>query len=554
MPDTSFLVDVLQLLAAAIVCVPLFQRLGLGSVLGYLVAGILVGPSGFGLIVGVDVLKSLAELGVVFLLFTIGLELTFEKLSGFGARKFALGLGQVSVTALLAGSITYMLGHDIAAAAIMGGAVAMSSTAIVVPLLAGQSRLSTDFGQAAFAILLVQDIAMAPFLVLIETLHGNAAETGAQLAAALGLASLKAVGAVALIVAVGRFVLQPVFHMVANARSPELSIGLGLLVALGTSFVTEHAGLSLAFGAFLAGMLLAETEFRHQVAADIEPFRGLLLGLFFITVGMSIDIKTAAAYPIAVLGVTLALLLGKSIIVAGLARLLGHGPWDSLRLGLLLSQGGEFAFVLIGLAAAAQLLPAEMSQIVLAAIGATLIAMPLIANLEERIGRWLDVRSASHRDGADARIDDLDGHIIVVGQGEVGRIVTRMLRAWDIDYLSLERSATVVRQLRRNGEPIFFGDGSDTHILHGLRADHARAIIVAASTPGTAEGVAAVCRHSFPHVRLIVRGTTEQEVLALRKLGVTATVQESTEIGLRLVGALQDDSPDHQRGDLPIPL
>ena len=197
MPNTSFLVDVLQLLAAAIVCVPLFRRLGLGSVLGYLVAGILVGPSGFALIAGADVLRSLAELGVVFLLFTIGLELTFEKLSGFGARKFTLGLGQVVVTALLAGGMTHMLGHGIATAAIMGGAVAMSSTAIVVPLLASQSRLALDFGQTAFAILLVQDIAMAPFLVLIETLHGSAAETGLQLAGALGIATVKAIGAVA---------------------------------------------------------------------------------------------------------------------------------------------------------------------------------------------------------------------------------------------------------------------------------------------------------------------------------------------------------------------
>jgi CPA2 family monovalent cation:H+ antiporter-2 len=551
-PDTSFLVDVLQLLVAAIICVPLFQRLGLGSVLGYLVAGILVGPSGFALIAGPDVLKSLAELGVVFLLFTIGLELTFGKLSGFGARKFVLGLGQVCVTGLLAGTITYMLGHGLAAAAIMGGALAMSSTAIVVPLLASQSRLSTEFGQAAFAILLVQDIAMAPFLVLIETLHGNAAETGLDLAQALALASLKAVAAVAVIVAVGRFVLQPVFHTVAEARSPELSIGLALLVALGTSFITEHAGLSLAFGAFLAGLLLAETEFRHQVAADIEPFRGLLLGLFFITVGMSIDIATAAAHTGAVFTVTIALLAGKSIVIAVLARLLGHGTWDALRLGLLLSQGGEFAFVLIGLAAAAQLVPGDFAQIVLAAVGATLIAMPAIARIEERLGRWLDLRVV-RLDGAEARID-LTSHVIVVGQGEVGRIVTRLLKAWGIPYLSLDRATSVVKALRRAGEPIYFGDGHDTHILNGLRADQARAIIVAASTPGTAEGVAAVCRHSFPHVPLIVRGPTEQSVLDLRKLGVTAAVQESTEIGLRLVAALQDDSQDNPFGDRPTPL
>jgi CPA2 family monovalent cation:H+ antiporter-2 len=267
---------------------------------------------------------------------------------------------------------------------------------------------------------------------------------------------------------------------------------------------------------------------------------------------MSIDIATAAAHTGAVFTVTIALLAGKSIVIAVLARLLGHGTWDALRLGLLLSQGGEFAFVLIGLAAAAQLVPGDFAQIVLAAVGATLIAMPAIARIEERLGRWLDLRVV-RLDGAEARID-LTSHVSVVGQGEVGRIVTRLLKAWGIPYLSLDRATSVVKALRRAGEPIYFGDGHDTHILNGLRADQARAIIVAASTPGTAEGVAAVCRHSFPHVPLIVRGPTEQSVLDLRKLGVTAAVQESTEIGLRLVAALQDDSQDNPFGDRPTPL
>ena len=541
MHDTRFLVDVLQLLIAAVVCVPLFKRLGLGSVLGYLMAGVLVGPSALGLISGVEVLRSLAELGVVFLLFTIGLELTFEKLRGFGLAKFGLGLGQVVVTALCAGGVTYLLGHGVVAAAVMGGAVAMSSTAIVVPLLAGQARLSTEFGQAALAVLLVQDIAMAPFLVLIETLHGNGADTGAELIRALGIATLKAVGAVGLIVVVGRFLLQPLFRMVAEAKSPELSVGLALLVALGTSWITEQAGLSLAFGAFLAGILLAETEFRHQVAADIEPFRGILLGLFFITVGMSIDLVTAIDHTGAVIGVTLLLLVGKCAIVAVLARLFGHGTWDAIRLALLLCQGGEFAFVLIGLAAAAALFPGEVAQIVQAAVGVTLVVMPAIARIEEHLGRWLDLRVV-RLDGAEARLD-YDRHVIVVGQGEIGRIVTRMLKASDIPYVAIDQSAGVVKALRRNGEPIYFGDATDAHILHGLRAGQARAIIVAASTSGTAEGVAAICRHTFPNVRLIVRGPTEQAVLDLRKLGVTAAVQESTEIGLRLIGEVLDD-PD----------
>ena len=545
MPDTRYLVDVLLLLAAAVICVPIFQRLRLGPVLGYLAAGILVGPSGLGLIGEIEALRALAELGVVFLLFTIGLELTFEKLRGFGSAKFLLGGAQVAVTAAAAGAITLALGHSYAAAAVVGGAVAMSSTAIVVPLLASQARLATEFGQAALAVLLVQDLVMAPLLVLIETLRGSADASGPELVTALGLAGLKAIAAVGVIVIVGRFVLQPLFRMVAEAKSPELFVGMALLAALGTSWLTEHVGLSLAFGAFLAGILLAETEFRHQVAADIEPFRGILLGLFFITVGMAIDLPTAASHPGAVLAVTAGLLLGKSAIIAVLARLFGHGGWDSVRLGLLLGQGGEFAFVLIGLAAATQLLPETFAQILLAAVGVTLVAMPFLAILEERLGRWLDL-SYVRLDGADVRLAAGD-HVIVIGQGEVGRIVTRILKASDIPYLSLDQSAGVVKALRRAGEPIYFGDATDMHILHGLRAHHARAIIVAASTPGTAEGVAAICRHTFPDQKLIVRGPTEQAVLDLRKLGVTAAVQESTEIGLRLVGALLED----QENDAP---
>lgn len=545
MPDTHFLVDVLQLLVAAVICVPLFQRLGFGSILGYLVAGMVVGPSGIGLIEGIEVLKALAELGVVFLLFTIGLELTFEKLWGFGGQKFGLGAAQIAATALTAGGITFALGHSAVAATIVGSAVAMSSTAFVVPLLAGQGRLATEFGQAALAILLMQDIAMAPFLVLIETLRGNADATGLELAWALGAATLKAIVAVGVIVVAGRFLLQPLFRLVAEARSPELSVGTALLVALGTSWLTEQAGLSLAFGAFLAGILLAETEFRHQVAADIEPFRGILLGLFFITVGMAIDLQTVVQHTGSVLGVTALLLTGKCAIVAGLAYIFGHDRWDALRLGLLLAQGGEFAFVLIGLAAASGLVPGDFAQIVVAGVGVSLFAMPALAKMEERLGGWLDLRYV-RLDGAEARLE-LSNHVVVIGQGEVGRIVTRILKASDIPYLSLDQSASVVKALRRAGEPIYFGEATDAHILRGLRADHARAIVVAASTPGTAEGVAAICRHTFPDQKLIVRGPTEQSVIDLRKLGVTAAVQESTEIGLRLVGALLEDRENDER-------
>ena len=539
MPDTRYLVDVLQLLVAAIICVPLFQRLKLGPVVGYLIAGVLIGPSGLALVQEINVLRSLAELGVVFLLFTIGLEFTFEKLRAVGVSKFSLGVAQVLLTAVIAGAVTAFLGLGMVAAVIVGGAIAMSSTMIVLPLLAVQGRLATEFGQAALAILLVQDLAMAPLLVLIEALRGNAEASGAELGLALSLAAMKAIAAVAVIVVVGRFVLTPLFRIVANSKSSELFVATALLVAIGTSWLTEYVGLSLAFGAFLGGLLLAETEFRHQVAADIEPFRGILLGLFFMTVGMAIDVGAAASQPATVLAVTLALLVGKALIIAILALAFGHARWDGLRLGLLLSQAGEFGFVLLGLAAATGLMPPELAQILLAAVGITLLVMPLIARLEEWLDRWIERRHLQANPLAHARLDAED-HVIVIGQSEVGRIVTRMLKAYDVPYISLDQSVAVVRRLRAEAEPVYFGDATDPEVLKGLRADRARAIIVACDDPGTTEGVTAICRHSFPEQRLIVRAATEQAMIGLRKLGVTVAVQESTEIGLRLAGAVLD--------------
>jgi monovalent cation:H+ antiporter-2, CPA2 family len=537
-PDTRYLVDVLQLLLAAVVCVPLFQRLRLGPVVGYLVAGVLIGPSVLGLIDEVEAVRSLAELGIVFLLFHIGLEFTIDKLRALGGAKFSLGAAQVVVTAVLAGTITFALGLGSVAAVIVGGAVAMSSTMIVLPLLASQGRLATEFGQTALAVLLVQDLAMAPLLVLIETLRGNADATGSELALALGLAAGKAVVAVALIVVAGRFVLTPLFRVVAESKSSELFVATALLVAIGTSWLTDHVGLSLAFGAFLGGLLLAETEFRHQVAADIEPFRGILLGLFFMTVGMAIDLAEAARHPVLVIAVTIALFAGKAAIIAPLAMLFGRARWDALRLGLMLGQGGEFAFVLLGLAASSGLLPPDVSQILLAAVGISLVAMPLITRFEEWLDRWIEDRHRSSEAAlAHARLD-AQNHVIVIGQSEIGRIVTRMLKASDVSYVSLDQSVAVVRRLRGEGEPVYFGDATDPEVLKGMRADKARAIIVACDDPGTIDGVVAICRHSYPDQRLIVRAPTEQAMIGLRKFGVTVAVQESTEIGLRLAGAV----------------
>jgi len=387
----SYLLDVLVLLIAAMACVPVFERLRLGPVLGYLAAGALIGPSGLKLIGDVEATRALAEFGVVFLLFTIGLELTVERVRLISGRVYALGFLQIVVTAAVLTIVARLFGLGLAAAIIIGGALALSSTAIVMPLLSKLGKMNTSVGRMAVAILLMQDLAVGPLLVLIEALAGaqsagaaDAGMGGDQLATELGLAVIQAAAAIAVIFAAGRILFRPLFRLVAATNSPELFVGMALLVALATSWGTEVAGLSLAFGGFLAGVLLAETEFRHQVAADVQPFRGLLLGLFFMTVGMSVDLRVAATEFGAVLGLAVALMLVKGVLIAGLARLFAVPGPRALRLGAFLSQGGEFAFVALGAAALAGLIPDAAAQLIIAAAVVTMAATPLVGSAVRR--------------------------------------------------------------------------------------------------------------------------------------------------------------------------
>jgi CPA2 family monovalent cation:H+ antiporter-2 len=348
MPEISehggYLLEVIVVLVAAVVSVFLFQRFGLGAVLGYLVAGAVIGPSGFALVADVGTIQTLGELGVVFLLFTVGLELPFERIRVMQARVFALGAGQVFVTALAVTGIAILFGVSTVTSVVIGGALALSSTAIVLRMLVDRGQLTSRFGRSCFAVLLVQDMMVGPFLVLAIAL----APGGETIGQAVGEAVLKAVVAVMAILGIGRVVLRHVFQQVAALRDPDVFIALSLVVVLASGLMTKMAGLSMAFGAFLAGMLLAETHYRHQVAADIQPFRGLLLGLFFMSVGMSVDLGLTIDRALLVVGLAVGLIVVKAAILSGLGLAASMRPAQALNLGVLLSQGGEFAFVLLG--------------------------------------------------------------------------------------------------------------------------------------------------------------------------------------------------------------
>lgn len=533
----SPIVQVLILLIAAVIAVPLFQRARLGTVLGYLAAGIVIGPPGFNLVQNLAATRALAELGVVFLLFTIGLELTIERLRLMSGAVYGLGLSQIVATGAVAAGLALALGQSAGAAVLIGGALALSSTAIVLPMLGAEGTLNTRWGQTALAILLLQDLAVGPLLVLRQVLAGD----GDGLAAALGLALLKTALAIGVIVVVGRLVFRPLLRLVAEAESPELFVGVVLLVALGTAWTTEEAGLSMAFGAFLAGLLLAETEFRHQVAADIQPFRGLLLGLFFMSVGMNVDLGVAINHAPAVIGLTLALMVGKAALLAGLARAFGETAERAWRLGGALAQGGEFAFVLLA-GAAGGLMAETTAQIVTVSVAVSMALTPLVGRGGRRLLAFLDHRSAPRPDADDPALD-LGGHVVLVGFGEIGRIVARLLKAHEIPYVVIDPSPRLVKEARAEDEPVYFGDATHGEVLSGVRAERARAVVVTTDVAGVAEGVVAVQRHAFPQVPVVVRAASERTTITLRRAGAARVVQESTETGLKLYGALMDVCP-----------
>lgn len=531
-----YLAEVLIILAAAAVCVPLFERLRLGPLLGYLVAGIAIGPGALGLVGNVAAIRTLGELGVVFLLFTIGLEFTRERLRLIRPAVYALGISQIGLTAVVIAVVGRLFGYPWEAAAIIGGGLALSSTAIVLPMIAALGRLNTTSGRTIVAVLLLQDLAAGALLVLVQTLAHGGGPLAVQFITAVG----KAAVAIGLILIVGRLVLRPLFRLVAGAASSELFVATVLLVSLGTAWATEEAGLSLAFGGFLAGLMLAETEFRHQVAADVEPFRGLLLGLFFITVGMGIDLQLVAAKAGTIVLLSLALMAGKALILAALVRLFGMGWARAVRIGGLLSQGGEFAFISFAAATAAGLIDSSAARLMIAVVALTMMVTPLGVTVFQRLIALLERRNVRFSADLAGEALDVAGHVIIVGAGEIGRIVARMLKAYGVPYVILDLSPERVRLGREAGEPIFFGDATRPEVLKGVRAGEALAVVLTTDAPGVAEGLAAVRRHTFPDLNILIRGGGEEAIVALRKAGLTPVGQEATDTGLKLTGVVLD--------------
>lgn len=507
-------------LAAAVVAVTLFQRLGLGSVLGYLVAGALIGPSGLGLVGEVHETLHFAEFGVVLLLFVIGLELEPSRLWKMRHAVFGLGAAQVGLTALLVGVAAVALGASPAAAVAIGVGLAMSSTALATQLLGEKNELGTAHGRAAFAILLFQDVAAIPALALIPLLGTSSSPSsrGPLLQVAI------VVGVIAALVVAGRLLLRPAFRVVANAHSHELSTASALLVVIATSMVMHAVGLSMALGAFIAGVLLADSEYRHELEANIEPFKGLFLGLFFMAVGMSANLRVLTAHPLTALGLAVGLVALKALALAALGRAVKLAPRGRASLGVGLSQGGEFAFVIFSVAEAAGVLRRETGELLVVVVTLSMVLTPVLFQLRDAAFRRLD--AGGPRREFDA-IDDDGSRVIIAGFGRFGQLVGRILRAKRVAFTALDASPTHVDFLRRFGNKIHYGDASRVDLLRAAGAERASVYVLAIDDFEASMRALKTVQANFPHLRVVARARNRQHAYALLGAGVETVIRET---------------------------
>lgn len=528
--EELILKDFLVLLLAVLLFVPLFQRIQISTVLAYLVAGIVIGPFGLGLISNVSAAEHLGEFGVVFLLFAVGLELKFERFRLFGARVFALGVAQIAATAIVLGTVASLFGLPLIVSALVGACLALSSTAVVLQLLAERAPMSGALGRLVLPILLVQDMAVGPLLVFASV----AARGNGGLGTALALAALKSFLVIALILLIERTILRRLLRIAASADAPEVFTGVTLLLVIGAGWISEMAGLSMALGAFVAGLMVADTEYRHQVAADIQPFRGLLLGLFFMTVGMSLDLALAWDQAGLIALLVAGLMTIKAAVLTALAFAFGIQKERAIPLGAILSQGSEFAFVILALAANLRILEREQAQVLVVAVGASIAVTAAGSTLANVLWRNRAEAAPSVLGKLDREAGELAGHVVVAGFGQVGKAVARHLYAQHVPILVLDLHPKQVVASRTRGLPVFYGDAARLDILRAAGLDRAAALVVALPEVELVEQVTSVARRSFPHLQIFARVPDSESVSRLRKAGANAVAIEGLTTALEL--------------------
>lgn len=524
--SASFLPSILLFLGAAILAVPIFKRIGLGAILGYLVAGFALGPSGFGLVRDPASILHIAELGVVMLLFVIGLELQLNRLIALRRAIFGLGFLQLSSCAVAIGVFGWALGLGPGGAALAGIALAMSATSIALQTLTERGDLNQPYGQRSFAILLFQDIAVVPILALVPLLAANGHGGGSWIQTAQSAAIM--VGAIGAVVLCGRYLLNPFFRILANTGAREVMTAAALLIVLGTALLMQWAGMSMALGAFLAGVLLAESNFRHELEADIEPFRGLLLGLFFMGVGMAIDRRHVLDNALLLGALALALALIKPLAIAALLRLTGSPIRDAVRGGVTLMPAGEFAFVLLPLGASAGLLGAGQAGLLSALAALTmLLASPLGLLTEKLLARFKQDEAGREEDFSDAT-----GKVLVIGFGRFGQVVAQVLRSQGVDMTIIDKDVEMIKVAANFGSKVYYGDGSRPDVLRAAGAANAQVICVAIDDRAATVAIVEIARKEFPLAKIFTRAYDRQHLIALLNAGTDFSIRETFESAL----------------------
>jgi monovalent cation:proton antiporter-2 (CPA2) family protein len=535
--------ELLIFLATAGIVVPLFGRLRFGVVPGFLIAGVILGPGGLGHLAGEvpwlrwitfsdpERVAPFAELGVIFLLFVIGLEFSFDRL--WAMRRYVLGAGViqflVSAVAMVGGAM--LMGTDPPVALVIGLALALSSTAIVTQVLLDSRRLAQPVGRVSLGILLFQDLMVVPIVIVVSLLGGGElAATGAVLRA-IGLA----VAALLLVLVAGRYLTRPLLRTAAATGNRDLVVAIAAFLAIGTAVLTAAAGLSPALGAFLAGLLLGESEYRHQLEVDVEPFKGLLLGLFFMTVGMTIDVAILLANPLTYVAIVAAILVAKAIVVFGAVKAVGVETAVATEAAFVLAAAGEFAFVVFTLAMRIGLIEPGQARFLIAAAALSMFAIPLLAGLGRRAAAGLADRDAKAKHAVrDHEAGEFVDHVVIGGFGRVGRTIARLLDDEGIPYVALDLDADLVARERKAGRPLFYGDASRREVLERVGAAAARALVVTSDDPLASERTVRAIRRAWPSATILARARDGDHARRLHALGVSAAVPETLEGSLQL--------------------
>ncbi len=531
MHDISYLHDILVLLFASVAIVIVFKQFGLSPALGYLVAGAAIGPFGFGVLTSIETTSSIAELGVVFLLFAIGLELTFGKLMAM--KKYVLGFGslQIILTSAAIFLICYKLAHlGLATSIIVGSALALSSTAIVMQVISENGEDSTRVGRLSFSVLLMQDLAVIPVLVLLPLL----AKKDANILSAVGGALFDAAIAMIIIFATGRSLLRPIYRLIANSKNEVLFLSFTLIVILGSAYLSDYMGLSFALGAFIAGLMVAETEFKYRVEEEILSLKSLLMGLFFMTIGMSFDFDLLLRSFPYIMAAACALILIKSSIIVLLCKIFRFPMAPAIHTGLLLSQGGEFGFVVFVMAVQERFMEPDLSQFLMTVVTFSMALTPLLANIGRKIKTKLYTKDVLQDHKIKREIDELSKHVIIIGFTKVGRIVSYILRKRGLNYVILDSNHRIVHIEKNNGYNIYYGDAMNIDILKYVGIERAESVIVAMEDEVACIKITRFIHENFPRSTVVTKSETLNNAERFKKVGASLVVSKNLETGLQL--------------------